>query len=163
MVQFASPINANDIPERSDYTPVPPATYTAMITASEEKQNGPNSKDPTGSQVVLTVEIVDGEYTGRKIFERLNLNNASEDARKIAFETLGEITRAVGRTTVSRSEDLHDRRMLIDVTVTPAKGDYGPGNRIKKYRALSNTPSAAAPASGAAAATSAAPWAAARK
>ena len=159
MVQFASPINVADIPERADYTPVPAGSYTAMITASEEKQNGPASKDPAGSQVVLTVEIVDGEFTGRKIFERLNLNNASDDARKIAFETLGEITRAVGRTTVSKSEDLHDRRMSIDVTVTPAKGEYGPGNRIKKYKPLSNTPPAAAAASGGAATAGAAPWA----
>lgn len=134
MANLGIVVNADEIPERNDFTPVPPGTYTAIITESEMKATSSG-----GEMLVLTVELPD--QNNRKIFERLNLKNDNETAVKIAFQTLGEIIRAVGKNTIKDSEELHNKRMTIDVVVEPAKpymkdGVQQPGspqNRIKKY------------------------------
>lgn len=134
MANLGIVVNADEIPERNDFTPVPPGTYTAIITESEMKATSSG-----GEMLVLSVELPD--QNNRKIFERLNLKNDNETAVKIAFQTLGEIIRAVGKNTIKDSEELHNKRMTIDVVVEPAKpymkdGVQQPGspqNRIKKY------------------------------
>lgn len=134
MANLGMVVNVDEIPERDDFTPVPPGTYTAIITESEMK-----ATNSGGEMLVLTVELPD--VNNRKIFERLNLKNNNETAVKIAFQTLGEIIKAVGKTTIKDSDELHGKRMTIDVVVDPAKpymkdGVQQPGspqNRIKKY------------------------------
>lgn len=152
MVALNSVINADDIPARDDFTPVPPGTYTGMITGSEMKPTA------NGEMLVLTVEIQDGENAGRKIFERLNLKNNSNIAVKIAYQTLGEIIRACGKTTIKDSDELHGKRMSMDVVVDPAKaymkdGVQQPGspqNRVKKYATYGAVPAGALQAASAA-------------
>ncbi len=134
MAQLGMVINADEIPERTGgYTLLQPGTYTAIITESEMKPTA------NGEMLVLTVEIPD---EGAKILERLNLKNKSETAEKIAYQTLGEIIRAVGKTTIKDSDELHNKRMTIEVVVDPAKpyvdknGENKPGspqNRVRKY------------------------------
>jgi len=157
MAQLGMVINADEIPERTGgYALLQPGTYTAMITESEMK---PTS---SGEMLVLTVDVPD---EGGKIIERLNLKNKSEVAEKIAYQTLGEIIRAVGKTTIKDSDELHNKRMTVDVVVDPAKpyvkdGVEKPGypqNRIRKYmvhgsvanqktESVQAAPSAASPA-----------------
>lgn len=141
MVALNTVINADDIPARDDFTPVPPGTYAGMITGSEMKPT------KNGEMLVLTIEIQDGQEAGRKIFERLNLKNDSEIAVKIAYQTLGEVIRACGKTTIKDSEELHNKRMSLDIVVDPAKpyvkdGQQMPGspqNRVKKYAPMAVT------------------------
>lgn len=149
MANLGMVVNVDEIPEREDFTPVPPGVYTAIITDSEMK---PTSKG--GEMLVLTIELVDNN---RKIFERLNLKNDNETAVKIAFQTLGEIIKAVGKTTIKDSNELHNKRISVEVVVDPAKpymkdGVQQPGsaqNRIKRYaphgtvQSVSTTPAAA--------------------
>lgn len=157
MANLGMLVDVNDIPEREAFEPVPPGDYTAMITESEMKA----TKDNLGEMLVLTVELQDGNGGSRKLFERLNLKNKNETAVKIAFQTLGEIIKAVGKTSIKDSEELHNKRLTVTVVVDPAKpymkdGVQQPGspqNRIKKYApygALDNTAGVAqaAPASG---------------
>lgn len=178
MVHFGQTINVNDIPERTAYTPVQPGTYYGMIMSAEEKPNGPNSKDPNGSQIVLDIEITEGEFQGKKLVERLNLKNASDKAREIAFQTLGEIIRAVGKVTVSSTDDLQGKRFMMEVVVEPGRPyaaknpdgtvqldehgkavmkDGSPQNRIKKYLPVAGAATAQGTPAGNAGAASA-PW-----
>lgn len=169
MANLGMVVNVDEIPERDDFTPVPPGTYTAIITESEMKATSSG-----GEMLVLTVELPD--VNNRKIFERLNLKNNNETAVKIAFQTLGEIIKAVGKTTIKDSDELHGKRMTIDVVVDPAKpymkdGVQQPGspqNRIKKYSvfgtqgAVQTQPAAntsqSAPAGAAASSDALPPW-----
>ena len=147
MANLGMVVNVDEIPERDDFTPVPPGTYTAIITESEMK-----ATNSGGEMLVLTVELPD--VNNRKIFERLNLKNNNETAVKIAFQTLGEIIKAVGKTTIKDSDEIHGKRMTIDVVVDPAKpymkdGVQQPGspqNRIKKYSVYGATGNATAQA-----------------
>jgi hypothetical protein len=166
MVALPQMINADEIPERDDFSPLPAGTYAGIITASEMKP----TKDGTGTMLVLTIDVVDGEYQGRKIFERLNLRNKNPQAEEIAEKTLGEITRACGKTIIKDSDELHNKRFMMVVEVEQGKPyqkdgmtvEGKPQNRVKKYHAVggaataTGNPQAAATAAGGA--SSAAPW-----
>lgn len=152
MAKLDQPFNANDVPEREDFTPVPPGSYTAMIVASEAKATSKG-----GEMIVLEIDIQDGEHAGRKLFERLNIKNDNPKAVDIAFRTLSEIVKAVGKTTIKDTEELHNKRMSIEVRVEPAKpyvkdGVDMPGspqNSIKKFLPVSGSVSTPKAPSGA--------------
>jgi hypothetical protein len=103
--------------------------------------------------------VIDGQHKGRLIWDRLNLDNPNPQAVEIARRDLSAICRAVGVITPRDSTDLHDKPCEVKLTVRPAKGEYGPANEVKGYRASSGgaTGSAAtAPATGGA--TKTPPW-----
>lgn len=125
--------DANTVEPNADFEPIPAGQYKAVFTESEEKP----TKARTGSYLQLKAEIIEGEHKGRIVFERLNLNNPNETAVDIAKRTLSSICRAVGVMTPRDSSDLHDKPFLMKLAVTPAQGQYGPGNDIKSYEAAS--------------------------
>ena len=145
--------NAADVEPTAEYTPLPAGWYKAVFTASEEKP----TKAQTGSYLQLTAEIIEGEHQGRKLIERLNLNNPNSTAVEIAQRTLSGICRAVGVMTPRDSSDLHDKPFMVKVAVKPADGAYGPSNDIKEY-ADTNSGNGAATSAPAAAASSTPPW-----
>ena len=145
--------NAADVEPTAEYTPLPAGWYKAVFTASEEKP----TKAQTGSYLQLTAEIIEGEHQGRKLIERLNLNNPNSTAVEIAQRTLSGICRAVGVMTPRDSSDLHDKPFMVKVAVKPADGAYGPSNDIKEY-ADTNSGNGAATSAPADAASSTPPW-----
>ena len=72
--------DANQVEPRTAMDPIPAGKYVAMITASEMKPN----KAATGKLLELVFTIVEGEYKNRQLWARLNLDNPSEVAMKIA-------------------------------------------------------------------------------
>lgn len=125
---------------------LPAGWYMAVFTASEEKP----TKAQTGSYLQLQAEIIEGEYRGRKLFERINLNNPNQTAVEIAQRTLSAICHAVGVMTPRQSSDLHDRPFMVKIAVKPADGQYGPSNEIKGYEAVKSGGGAPAQSQGAA-------------
>jgi hypothetical protein len=121
--------NAAEIEPIVGYDPLPAGWYRAVITASEERVN----KSQTGSYLQLTLEVIEGQHQGRKLIDRLNLNNPNQTAVEIAQRTLSGICRAVGVMTPRTSYDLHDRPLMVKVKVRAGEGDYGPSNEIVEY------------------------------
>lgn len=122
--------DANAVEPQGTREPVPAGWYKAVITASEEKP----TKAQTGSYLQLTIEIVEGDHQGRKVFERLNLKNPNSTAVEIAQRTLSSLCRATGVMTPRNSDDLHDKVVMIKVKVTPARDGYEPGNEVAEYQ-----------------------------
>ena len=91
------------------------------------------TKAGTGSYMQLTVEIIDGQHSGRKLIDRLNLNNPNKVAVDIAQRTLSSICRATGVMTPTDSQELHDKPMMVKVVIRPAQGEYSASNEIKSY------------------------------
>lgn len=113
-----------------DYEPLPPGKYTAEVISSEVV---PTSKGD-GKILKLTFSVLDKEFSGRKVFENLNIENPSEMAQQIARGMLSALCRACGKTgVVSNSEELHEVPMTIKVKIEPGQGAYGPKNRITEY------------------------------
>ena len=125
--------NALEIEPAATYEPLPADWYKAVITATEEKP----TKAQTGSYLELNMEIIEGNYQGRRVFERLNLNNPKPVAVEIAQRSLSSICRAVGVNNPQNSEELMDKPLMIKLAVKPADGQYGPSNEVKGYEAVS--------------------------
>ncbi len=129
MVQLnfdATNVVPNAMPE-----PVPAAWYTCHITESKEKP----TSNGTGVLLEFVMEIMDGPFAGRKIYDRLNVKNPNPVAVEIAYGTLSAICHATGVIQVSGSEQLHNIPLDVRVIVVPQDGQYSPKNEVKGYAA----------------------------
>ena len=122
--------SAEGIDIRSNYEAIPAGDYESMVTASEMK----STKDGTGQYLELTVEIQTGQFQGRRLFDRLNLQNRNPKAVEIAQKQLAQLCHATGVLQVQDSQQLHNRPIVMKVAV---KNDpeRGPSNEIKGYKA----------------------------
>lgn len=135
--------NAAEVEPSAPRDPIPAGWYKAVITESLEKP----TKAQTGSYLQITMEIIEGDHAGRKVFERLNLNNPNATAVEIAQRALSSICRAVGVMTPRTSQDLHDRPLMVKVKVSPPRDGYEAGNEISEYAPVEKK-AAAAPGGG---------------
>jgi hypothetical protein len=122
--------DASRVDPATPFEPLPPGKYKVQITQSEMRP----TKDGSGSYLWLELDVLEGEHAGRKLFDRLNLNNSNPQTVEIAQRTLSSICYAVGRLKVSDSSDLHLIPMTVDVRVRPPKGEYDASNRIRYLR-----------------------------
>jgi hypothetical protein len=132
--------DANDFdPNGANFDPLPKNDYLAEITASEFKA----TKNNDGEYLQLTFCVLDGEFKGRTLFDRLNLKNANETAVKIANSTLSAICHSVGVMRPNDSAELHGKPIVISVDVEERNDKPGAfSNRIKGYKATNAVASA---------------------
>lgn len=109
--------NANDYPPetqvKGSYDPLPKGKYTVCIVSSETNP----TKKGDGEFLSLKLEVLDGDFKGRKLFETLLLDHPSEKAVEIAKKKLAQICRAVNVLTPDESDELHDKPFVADVGV----------------------------------------------
>ena len=130
MVALGGTYTADPDNVQGDYSPIPPGEYRVHVVGSDLKA----TKAGTGNYLELEMEVLDGEHQGRKLFDRLNIDNPNQQAVDIAQRTLNAICVAVGKLSIGDSNELHNIPMIAVVKVDPARGDYGPSNSIKTYK-----------------------------
>ena len=128
--------DASQVEPSTDFEPVPAGKYLAVIAASELKPN----RSQTGSYLELEFVIIEGEQKGRKLWSRLNLNNPSEVAEKIAHAELSAICRAAGVMRIGDSHELHDIPLVIKVKVRRRVDTDEPTNEIVAYKSREGKP-----------------------
>lgn len=139
MASLGTTFDANAVEPNQPSEVIPAGKYLMQIVNSEMRQ----TKSGSGSYLLLELSIIDGAFTNRRAFEILNLDNPNEKAVEIANKTLSAICRATGQMSVSDSEQLHHKTMLVTIKVKPADGQYGPSNGIGGYEAATgNRPAA---------------------
>jgi hypothetical protein len=121
--------DANEVEPTTDFDPIPAGKYEAVITDSEVKPNKAN----TGSYLQFTFQILEGEYKGRFLWARLNLDNPNATAVKIARGELSAICRAVGVLQPKDSVELHDLPLVILVKCKKRPDTDELQNEIKGY------------------------------
>ncbi len=148
--------NALEIEPSATFQPMPAGWYKCVITEAVEGIN----KAGTGSYLKLSIEVIDGDHTGRNVFEYLNLKHEKEVAVQIAQQALSAICRAIGVNSPKDSAELCDKPLMVKMAVTPASGGYEASNNAKGYEAVSDGASAQAAPSGVASngASSTPPW-----
>lgn len=72
---------------------LPPGKYVAQIVQSEMQP----TKLGDGQMLCLELDILEGPHRGRKLWDRLNLVNRSQQTMEIAQRTLSAICHAVGQ------------------------------------------------------------------
>lgn len=131
---------------------IPAGWYNAQMTASEMKP----TSDGTGAYLQAEFTVLSGDYAGRKLFDRINLQNKNPVAVEIGYKTLSAICHAVGVIQVQDSQQLHGRPLQLKVSLRAA----GPGadgkhyeasNEVKGYKGMdgAGVPMVGAPAGGA--------------
>lgn len=120
--------NAAQVEPSTSFEPVPAGKYIAVISASEMKA----TKTGNGSFLELTFEIVDGEFKGRKLWARLNLDNPNATAVKIARAELSAICRAAGVMEPRDSTELHNLPLVVTVK-QKADADGEIRNELRGY------------------------------
>jgi hypothetical protein len=141
MAKLGTTFDASGIDPEQPLDALPPGKYTAQIVKSDLRL----TKDGTGQYLYLEMDVLEGPYKGRKLFDRLNLVNANSQTVEIAQRALSAICHATGRMQVQDSDELHLIPFLAVVTVQPPKNGYSETNRIR-YKPLEGAASAPQPA-----------------
>ena len=126
MARFDTSFDATSVEPTTAQDLLPAGKYRAQIVESEMRV----TKNGMGQFLWLMLDIIEGDYKGRKIFDQLNLVNPNPTTVEIAQRTLSAICHATGKMHVGDSEELHLIPMTIQVKIRPPKNGYGESNAI---------------------------------
>ncbi len=124
----------------NSFEPIPAGFYIAQIITAELKP----TKAGNGTLLQLTWKILDGQYAGRLVFDRINRTNPNPAAEKIGNDQLSMLGFAIKSIRLDNENDLLNRPCRIKVTIKKSD-QYGDSNDIKGYEAIAGAnPSAPA-------------------
>lgn len=134
--QGMTTFDARQVEPNAAFEPIPTGWYPVKIIKSEMKPT--NAKD--GSYLELEVEVLSGEFAGRKGWDRLNLVNGNPTAVEIAYRTLSAICHATGVININDSSQLHgiplQARFVLVAPRTVDNKNYDASNDIRGYKAI---------------------------
>ena len=133
MANLGQQFDASQVAPSTGYDVIPKGEYVMRITDSDVV---PNSAQ-TGTVLKLTLEVVSGEYAGRKVFDQLNLTNPNEMAVKISRERLSAYCHATGVIQLQDSQQLHGIPFVAKVKIKVDKnGVYDDRNEISSCKKM---------------------------
>ncbi len=135
MPVFDFDVSTYEAPKRTSFEPLPPGDYNAMITDSQMKI----TKAGTGEYLELTIQIIDGAHSGRRLWERLNVVNANKVAEEIARSQLNGIKVACNIEKLESSEQLHDIPFVMSLDIDRRDPTR---NKVMGYTSASKAPRA---------------------
>lgn len=121
--------DAHEVEPNVGFDPIPARKYLAVISSSEMKP----TKAGTGEYLELELEVIEGQYKGRKLWDRLTLKHPNDLTVQIAKGTLSSICRAVGVMKPNDSVELHNLPMTISVGCKKREDNGELTNVIKGY------------------------------
>jgi hypothetical protein len=129
---FGAAFDATKVEPATGFDPIPRGRYLSCIEKSEMK----TTRDGYGQYLELAFKVLDGEYSGRVVFARLNLVNQNPKATEIAYREFSALCRACGVLQVQDSAELHSRPLIIQVELENGQDKNGnprQNNVIKAY------------------------------
>ena len=112
---------------------LPAGTYLAHITESDIRPLASGN----GEGLKLTLEIIDGQYKGRRVWDNMNIQHTNETTQRIAQAQLSALCHAVNVIKLEDTSALHYKPVRVKVTVREADGKYQESNNIKGYESAS--------------------------
>jgi len=124
-------VKERDSNQTSRFEPLPRGDYECIVIDTTIK----DTKAGTGQYIEVTLQVVDGPASGRRLWDRLNISNPSKQAEAIAKEQLDRLCDAVGLThKMQQTEQLHDVPIMVSVDIDRKDETR---NRIDSYSKLS--------------------------
>ena len=108
---------------------LPAGKYTAQIMKSEVR----DTKAGTGKYINLQLQVIEGDYTNRVLFDIINIINQNETAQQIGQRQLKQLVEACDLTEIEDTTELHAIPVIITVGIEPEKNGWPAKNKIKKY------------------------------
>jgi hypothetical protein len=130
--------NANDVKPTASFDPIPAGKYLAAIVESTTKP----TKNGAGEYLEIVLEVLEGPYKGRRLWERLTLKHPNDVVVRIASANLSAICHAVAVMTLRDSHELHDIPMTITVALRKREDNGEMVNVVKGYGKREATASA---------------------
>lgn len=125
--------DATQVAPQQEFSPVPAGVYVARIVSSEIKP----TKNNSGTLLNLQFDIIEGQFINRKIFERINIQNANPEAEKIGQSQLSQLCHALNVLQLRDTEELHNKPVKIKVKIRKDE-QYGDQNAISAFESVGN-------------------------
>lgn len=143
--------DADSVAPAAAFEPIPPGTYGVQIVQAEKRANNAG----TGAYLWLEMEIIEGEFANRKLWHRLNIWSASEQAKQISLSQLSALCHAINTPQIRGFDQLVMKPFAVIVKVKPAGNDKQgvfreAQNEVKGFKALGPSTASARPAAPAA-------------
>jgi len=156
-IDFTGNYSFDENAKPDEFELIPAGTYTAQIIDADRQRI--SSQRDYGECLVLQWQIMEGDYEGRLVWQRLNLwgqNMRNNDkVISIANSQFAAVREATGELTPRNTDELLYIPCLIKVAVTQDKNkEYDPRNEIKSVKALDGGADPAADGGG----SGGAPW-----
>lgn len=114
---------------------IPAGYYNVMVDDSDVKPTAAGD----GAYLQVRYNVLDGQYAGRKLFDRFNVQNPNPVAQEIGYKQLSALAHAVNVLHIQDSAQLHGIPLQVKVKIRAAKGDYEASNEITgRYPAGTN-------------------------
>jgi hypothetical protein len=117
-----------------DFEPLPAGEYRAIVADCEEKESRAGNIG-----LNLKIQIIEGQYENRLIFQWLNINHPKSNVQKIAEAELASIFRALNIQHPTDTAELLDQPLVVKLKVTKPENGYDAGNKVVKWMADKET------------------------
>lgn len=122
-VQF----DASKVAPQERPAPIPAGIYLAQIVESDV--GALNSGN--GEAVKLTWQVVEGQFSGRKVFQRINHRHTNPQAEQIGQSQLSAVCHAAGVLQLQDTHQLHGKPCRIRVKIRrDQSGQYDDQNEV---------------------------------
>jgi Protein of unknown function (DUF669) len=144
MAQLGTTLDPNAIdPAQNGFDNLPDGEYIAQIVANEVR----HTKANTGLILILTWEIIEGEYTNRKIWQNINYQNESAEAQAIGQGQIKNICDAIGyKQHFNDGDVLMFQPCRVRIGLGKKQEGYERRNEIKSVKPMTATAPAGTPA-----------------
>lgn len=140
---FGGGFNTNSVPPQSDYDVLPPGKYLVQIDKSEVKQ----TKKGNGHYLEIAMTVFDGQYRNRKLWDRINIQNPSQQCTDIGLRQLSALGRAVGIALVTSEDQFLSKTCIAHVKVKDEQNEIRTYSPITPDNQCQSAPLATPPGS----------------
>ena len=134
--------DARTVEAPKSFEPIPANWYKVVVASAEIKA----TKAMTGSYIRLELEVIEGDFAGRRIYENLNTENENQTTKDIAIRQFGSLCRAIHTFTLRDLSDLYNKPFMAKVGIKAARDGYEASNRVMQYEALEGAAASPGPA-----------------
>lgn len=132
-------ISTEELPEPTSLGPVPQGEYLCEIVESDVTETATSQ----GRRVLLTFQVIDGDFAGAHIWERADIDRVSISKRdgselRIDAARFNSLMKALNVGVLDDTAQLHGLPVMVRVVVEQREG-YNPKNEIKGYRAAGHS------------------------
>lgn len=108
--------DANEYPDQPSFGPVPAGDYVVSATTCEVKVSMAG-----GEYLAMDLVIMEGQYSGRKLFPKFTLSHSNPKAVEIGRRMLATVCKAVKVLTPQDPSDLCGIPLMTRVVVKPRR------------------------------------------
>jgi hypothetical protein len=128
MVSFAG-LGLQEVQPNQGFEVLPAGDYDVIVVDSEAKP----TKDGQGQRLNVKLQILNGQWQNRYVFDGFNVKNKNPQAEAIALSQLKSLCVAVGVPNPNDSAELHNKPLTVTLKIGKNQ-DGTDRNEVKSYK-----------------------------